>query len=735
MQSTVRRNHQTNKYRVTLNLALILLLSHASFGQGKQPIEWTKHNFLWVDRIWTYQGGVPKQEYFDPAYDDQLWSQVDTDSIHIIISDKSKWPGIGVFRHKFNVPDSLRGKRAELILLYMMGAAEIYLDGKLIAQNGKVAAVATEEVVKLALVPQHPVQIELDDKPSHVIAVYYSNHNTKLIRRGWEGFVIMFAPDNTIGYTKDSFPHGTISMSIILVFCLFFWFVYAFYPFRLASLISALFIANFSLIFIGGFTAESSHAPDTVILGQNMWNVGFACNPGWVLLFLYSIYFNRLPKRSWIVVGLMMLCAALGVFSHAMPFNIVLPIFIPLQVEAWRIIILGIIKKKTGFWILAIGLFTSLCGSFIAIFDVFNFFPWYITTTQTVLAIITDLSFPLTLALHFAWEFGSANRDLTRQLVSVKDLSLKNLEQEQEKQQILSSQNETLEKQVAERTSEVVARNKEIEKQRDQVSNTLADLRAAQNQLIQSEKMASLGELTAGIAHEIQNPLNFVNNFSEVNKELLSEMKEEIEMGNLEDAKSIAGTLIENQEKITHHGKRAGAIVKGMLEHSRSSSGIKEPTDISALTDEYLRLAYHGLRAKDKSFNVTLKTSFDEGPHTVNVIPQDIGRVMLNLLNNAFYAVHEKTKHTVGEFEPLVQVSTKISGDKVLISVKDNGNGIPQSIVEKIFQPFFTTKPTGQGTGLGLSLSYDIVKAHGGTMKVKTHENEGAEFQVELPIA
>ena len=735
MQSTVRLNYQTNRYRVTLNLILILLLSHASFGQGKQPIEWTKHNFLWVDKIWTYQAGVPEQEYLDPDYDDQLWSRVHTDSISSIVSDKSKWPGIGVFRHKFNVPDSLRGKRAELILLYVAGAAEIYLDGKLITQNGKVAAVATDEVVKLARVPQNPVQIELDDKPSHVIAVYYSNHNTELIRRGWEGFVIMFAPDNTIGYTKDSFPHGTVSMSIILVFCLFFWFVYAFYPFRLASLISALFIANFSLIFIGGFTTESAHMPDTVILGQNMWNVGFACNPGWVLLFLYSIYFNRLPKRSWIVVGLMMLCTALGVLSPAMPFNIVLPIFMPLLAETWRIIILGIIKKKTGFWILAIGLLISLCGSFIAIFDVFNFFPWYITTTQTVFAIITDLSFPLTLALHFAWEFGSANRDLSRQLVSVKDLSLKNLEQEQEKQQILSSQNETLEKQVAERTSEVVARNKEIEKQRDQVSNTLADLRAAQNQLIQSEKMASLGELTAGIAHEIQNPLNFVNNFSEVNKELLSEMKEEIEMGNLEDAKSIAGTLIENQEKITYHGKRAGAIVKGMLQHSRSSSGIKEPTDISALTDEYLRLAYHGLRAKDKAFNATLKTSFDEAIGTVNVVQQDIGRAILNLLNNAFYAVNErKEKNTADGYEPTVSVSTMKRDSEVLISIKDNGNGIPQKVLDKIFQPFFTTKPTGQGTGLGLSLSYDIVKAHGGRLTTETTEGEGSTFFIELPL-
>ena len=267
-----------------------------------------------------------------------------------------------------------------------------------------------------------------------------------------------------------------------------------------------------------------------------------------------------------------------------------------------------------------------------------------------------------------------------------------------------------------------------IEKAYDQLKST-------QSQLIQSEKMASLGGLTAGIAHEIQNPLNFVNNFSEINKELLSEMKEEIEKGNLKEAKSLASNVIDNQEKINEHGKRADAIVKGMLQHSRSSSGIKEPTNINKLAEEYLKLAYHGLRAKDKTFNVSLKTDFDERIGSVSVIPQDIGRVVLNLLNNAFYAVHEKTKQTGGQFEPLVQVSTKISGHKVLISVKDNGNGIPRSIVDKIFQPFFTTKPTGQGTGLGLSLSYDIVKAHGGTMKVETHENEGAEFLVELPIA
>jgi signal transduction histidine kinase len=246
--------------------------------------------------------------------------------------------------------------------------------------------------------------------------------------------------------------------------------------------------------------------------------------------------------------------------------------------------------------------------------------------------------------------------------------------------------------------------------------------------------MASLGELTAGIAHEIQNPLNFVNNFSEVNRELLAEMKDEMDKGNIVDAKEIANDVIANQEKINHHGKRADAIVKGMLQHSQSGSGVKEPADINALADEYLRLAYHGLRAKDKSFNATLKTNFDENIGKVNIIPQDIGRVILNLITNAFYAVNERSKQGIAGYEPTVEVSTRKEGDKVLIAVKDNGDGIPQKILDKIFQPFFTTKPTGQGTGLGLSLSYDIVKAHGGELKVETKAGEGSEFIIYLPF-
>ncbi len=272
-----------------------------------------------------------------------------------------------------------------------------------------------------------------------------------------------------------------------------------------------------------------------------------------------------------------------------------------------------------------------------------------------------------------------------------------------------------------------------------ELKESLENLKSTQAQLIQSEKMASLGELTAGIAHEIQNPLNFVNNFSEVNTELIDEMQQEMDKGNLAEAKDISNDIKENEQKINHHGKRAGDIVKGMLQHSRSGSGKKEPTNINALADEYLRLAYHGLRAKDKSFNATMKTDFDESIGNINIIPQDIGRVILNLITNAFYVVNEKKtlRQAQGDssYEPTLSVSTKKTNGKVEIKVSDNGGGIPQKILDKIFQPFFTTKPTGQGTGLGLSLAYDIItKGHGGTIECESVGGEGTTFIVRLPI-
>ena len=335
--------------------------------------------------------------------------------------------------------------------------------------------------------------------------------------------------------------------------------------------------------------------------------------------------------------------------------------------------------------------------------------------SYTQLNIVTAicLCFPLSLLVYVVLRFREINKNIVLNAQQIVALS-------EEKRVLAEEQQKHLEVQVHERTLEL--------------QNSLTDLKATQSQLIQSEKMASLGELTAGIAHEIQNPLNFVNNFSEVNKELLTEMNEEIVKGNFDEVKALAKDVTDNEEKIIFHGKRADAIVKGMLQHSRSSSGVKESTDINALADEYLRLAYHGLRAKDKSFNATMKTDYDESIGNINIIPQDIGRVILNLITNAFYAVDEKKKQTGNDYEPTVSISTKKINNEVVISISDNGNGIPDTIREKIFQPFFTTKPTGQGTGLGLSLAYDIVKAHGGELTVKTKEKEGTGFNIKLPL-
>jgi len=316
-----------------------------------------------------------------------------------------------------------------------------------------------------------------------------------------------------------------------------------------------------------------------------------------------------------------------------------------------------------------------------------------------------------------------------RQRKALEKERLKTAEKEKEVK-VTESLKAELELQVAERT-------KALTIQKEELQLALDELKATQSQLIQSEKMASLGELTAGIAHEIQNPLNFVNNFSEVNAELLDELTHELDNGKIDEARVIAKDIKENEQKINHHGKRADAIVKGMLQHSRTSSGIKEPTDINQLADEYLRLAYHGLRAKDKTFNASMKTDFDASVNTINIIPQDIGRVILNLITNAFYAVTDKKKNlpegTV--YEPMVTVTTKKGKDQIVISVRDNGDGIPSKVIDKIFQPFFTTKPTGQGTGLGLSMSYDIVtKSHGGELKVDTKEGLYTEFKIILPL-
>ena len=337
--------------------------------------------------------------------------------------------------------------------------------------------------------------------------------------------------------------------------------------------------------------------------------------------------------------------------------------------------------------------------------------------------VIIGISAMVLLFSSFLIAFISSQR---KKIQYHKDVQRLNAQQ----QQSLIDQNILLEERVNQRTSELL-------EQKEVLEIALTDLKSSQLLLIQKEKMASLGELTAGIAHEIQNPLNFVNNFAEINAELLTEMKEILTTHQLpenvnNDIKPIVEDLTENLHKIIQHGKRADSIVKNMLQHSRKQTGEMELTDINALAEEYLKLSYHGYRAKNKLFNCTLTTSYDENIGSINLIPQDIGRILINLFNNAFYSTFEKKLHNGKDYEPSVLLTTKMKGNTVEIIIRDNGLGISQKFIDKIYHPFFTTKPTGEGTGLGLSMSYDIIKAHQGDLKVNSVEGEFAEFVIEL---
>jgi two-component system, NtrC family, sensor kinase len=377
--------------------------------------------------------------------------------------------------------------------------------------------------------------------------------------------------------------------------------------------------------------------------------------------------------------------------------------------------------NKLGYYFAAAYIMMLLFGTLDVSYINFGMPPYIYDLSHIVIAFLFEviiLSYLLTKRLD--WE----NRAAISSKVEAQEKLMQTMS---ENERIVKDQNIILEKLVGQRTQEL--------------QKSLEDLKLTQRQLIQSEKMASLGELTAGIAHEIQNPLNFVNNFSEVSSELVDEMTEEFKLGHTSDAFAIAEDLKQNLQKITHHGKRADAIVKGMLQHSRSNTGLKEFININTLCEEYLNLAYHGYRAKDKTFNATFLTNFDQSLPLLEIVPQDIGRVILNLINNAFYAVNEKSKdqnniaqHKESKYQPTLTISTYQLDNEVKISIKDNGTGIPSALKDKIFNPFFTTKPTGNGTGLGLSLSFDIIKANGGTIELNSIDGEGSEFIISVPI-
>ena len=677
--------------------------------------ELMRYNYLPIDSLWLFH---PGSDFSSLDSNDAGWEIANTE----LLQNKNGGPlsnqGVGWYQKRFDVPVTLRSKPVAL-RMGQFGASEIFLDGKLIQRYGVVGNSMENEKI---YVPREPVTIYLDSQASHKLLVHYSNLHANRPGYGADhiGFRLLITPPNVFPQTEiGNIPTLHISVGIMLAFSIFFLFVWFFYPKRLASLLTVLWLLNFCVVLTSVYFTLTENEWDPLLRAFNIAGITSVWMNYFALLVLFALYYGgKMPRRTWLVIAGMILC----VFAILNPRFIFLigALSILVYFEICRMFILGIRNKRSGFWILIIGWLIQQAGFFFIVLDIFHWFPVYTPQLLIVQMIFPQLGIPLAYALHLAWEFGSANRDLSLQLIQVNELSQKSLMQEQEKQQLLASQNVTLEKQVEDRTAAL--------------SKTITELKSTQAQLIQSEKMASLGELTAGIAHEIQNPLNFVNNFSEVNNELIDEMMDEVSRGNYKEAKAIGDDLKQNLEKILHHGKRADGIVRGMLQHSRSSSGQKEPTDINALTDEYLRLAYHGLRAKDKSFNATLQSDYDDSIGNINIIPQDIGRVILNLITNAFYVVAEKKKVGIEGYEPTVSISTKKMGDIISIAVKDNGNGIPQPVLDKIFQPFFTTKPAGQGTGLGLSLAYDIVKAHGGELKVETRDGQGSTFFIQLPV-
>ena len=623
------------------------------------------------------------------------------------------------------------------------GAAELYVDGKLIESYGVIGKDG-ELIKEYNPLNRSSVAIPSGPEKEHTIAIHYadvvasfpypaqlrSNAFVKIRQYTFTNALFsLTGPAFNSVHHNHYYVHLSFKAAvagIILVITILFWLVSYQNPreisLRLLAIFSSLGVLFSSVRIICHSQLISFN---TFIVTQAINNILYITMTAFIPILIaesLSLKLARSIKYFFIVEIL------LGFSGFFLSTYFILPI--SLLISILNMFLCGyfiVIARKTikgAQWAIIIGFlimafFSILSASIVSIISV---------QSHLIIEALIFLSIPFGYVVYISMRF----REIIQE---VKDNATQLVLVSEEKKEMAARQNEMLEQQVTERTVEL--------------HKSLQDLKATQKQLIQSEKMASLGELTAGIAHEIQNPLNFVNNFSEVSTELVDEMNEEIDKGNLIDAKEIANDLKQNLEKINHHGKRAGDIVKGMLQHSGSSRGVIESTNINALADEYLRLAYHGLRAKDKTFNATMITDYDKSIGNINIIPQDIGRVILNLITNAFYAVNEKAKaipsvlaqQSVGMdikpsavFEPTVSVSTKKEGNKVFISVKDNGNGIPQKILDKIFQPFFTTKPTGQGTGLGLSLSYDIVKAHGGEIKAETIEGEGSEFIVELPL-
>lgn len=707
---------------------LLLFIVVKTFGQTGQVfnlIRLSKQDTLLSG--WKFQAG-DNPRWANPDFDDSKWQLADPET-DITKFDQLKNPGVGWLRLHVRA-DSAVARQRILAWVSQYSASEIYLDGKLIQQYGYISH---DPAKTIAVTPAGELfELKLKGGVTQVIAV----------RVGYQSRILYVSPlyvplpafsmyingykaatansEDLSKLNQKQLVMYSIAAGIFLILCLIHLLYFIFdrsQKISLYYLIYCLSVFYIYLTFVFIFYQGHSETLSTYML---IFYAGIICFCTAFLFLVLVVYvlFGYHERTVFKVLVILALPVALGIFLDDIISTFIDGVVFPVlcMLEVARICFLALKQKRKDPAII----FPVICLYIILL--VWEGLLDQTTVLATILIYFVFLGLPVAIAIYLGIKTASTNRALKTTLAEVQTLSAQNLAHEQEKQQILADQNIILEKQVSTRTAEL--------------NQSLTHLKATQTQLIQSEKMASLGELTAGIAHEIQNPLNFVNNFSDLNREMLTELAAALQSGDIAEALAIAGDLEQNEQKINHHGKRAEGIVKGMLEHSRAATGQKEPTNLNKLADEYLRLAYHGLRAKDKTFNADLVTHFDEHLPLVNIIPQDMGRVLLNLFNNAFYAVQQKQKTADADYHPVIEVTTRSEQEKIIVSVKDNGTGIPEAIKDKIMQPFFTTKPTGHGTGLGLSLSYDIiVKTHGGKITVNSPPNQGAEFVIRIPAA
>jgi signal transduction histidine kinase len=602
-------------------------------------------------------------------------------------------------------------------------ATDVYVDGKLITSNGNTGANGKPYVAG-TIMGHLAMPAYLKPGVAHTIAMHFVDYRTAIPPFGLKSqyaqmvtIISITKPEYNFNYAQNLVKNKsfeTMWVSVGMILSLLFWLLSIQNPseknLRLIAIGSTFSTASTLFSALGDAIGKSFSDVQVCDWFSNFFVGGSSIL---TLIILVSIFKRKFTPALIIFLVIFLAFTLVERFLPADIDDLGTKSLIVIQtvlsiyyiVSAWK-------NLKGSQWAIVVGLTVSLFTGGLYTYAS-NYYNFSINTSQ-LFTTISSLSFPLSLLVYVSMRFKEIINEVQENAAQVVQLS------EEKKQEALNRQKVLQE---------------EVNRQTNEIRNSLETLKATQTQLIQKEKMASLGELTAGIAHEIQNPLNFVNNFSEVSIELLDELKEEAQAGHTDDVIAIATDLSQNLEKINHHGKRADSIVKGMLEHSRVGSGEKHLVDLNALADEFLKLSYHGLRAKDKNFNAELITNFDENLPKVTIAQQDIGRVLLNLFNNAFYAVNQKQKTAGPDYKPEVTVSTSTEKNNLVIKVKDNGNGIPDAIKEKIMQPFFTTKPTGEGTGLGLSLSYDIVvKGHGGSITVETREGIFTEFKVQLPL-